>query len=470
MGCTKAGISWATMALDPFHDFTLDHVGYPDSNEGLSVVICQQSELAVSAPPGSSGTWSCLVTTWPESAAGLGPGNTVSLIDTSTNANTIPVTGEGAGVLGPCSVYSFEEGVGGFDEALPTLNTSINVAAWIVQATLAHWNAQNVIGSQMDVLTTAPFRRIASGFEVANETPKLYQSGSVCVGRTTQINRLEEKISSNDTEATLEGGPHNTLIKENTVRRVDLVPTKDASKKTRDKLDTAKYSKERILVCEGMMPPATMALARSRPDSLLWEAHKGCYCVDTMIDDVNTAACEETVDHVFKNKDMSGGGTAIGYQHTLPATSGSATGACSVTHRENWNSSWAFFAGLSPQSVLRVTSKVYYEIFPSVFEAVLAGLAAPSPAYDPVALSLYFKASRKLPPGAPVGENAHGDWWRKALGLLETAAPVVASMPGWGPMASEGMLYGARVGRAVGPSIQSAVDKALAKRRNRRKK
>lgn len=466
-GLTKAGAAWLTLVTDPFHDVTLDHVGYPDSNENLSVISCCQSELAISAPPGSSGTWSALVTTWPESNAGQGTSNTVSLLDTTTSSNQIASTGEGAGLLGPCSVYSFEEGIGGFNEALPTLNTSLNVDAWIVSAGLAHWNAQNVIANQMEQLTTAPFRRIASGFEVHNVTPELYLSGSVCVGRTSQTRTLEEKLTYNNKEVALEQSGLTRVGKLNS--RFVMEDHRFARHTNGQKFGATTYAKERCLVMEGQMPPATMALARSRPDSLLWEAKKGCLCVDTMIDENNEPSAERCLDHVFKNKDQASLGTAIGYQHIVGA-SAAGNDSVSVTHPDDFNSSWAFFSGLSHETVLRVTSKVYYEVFPSTFESLLAGLASPSPPYDPKALAVYFRVARRMPPGVPVGQNAHGDWWRKMLGLIDVAAPIISAVPGYGPLISEGLTLGSRVGKAYGPAIQSAVDKALARRKARRAK
>jgi len=97
----------------------------------------------------------------------------------------------------------------------------------------------------------------------------------------------------------------------------------------------------------------------------------------------------------------------------------------------------AYFTGLSNATILTIKVKIYVERAPTFSEANLAVLASPSAGYDVNALTLYARCVSELPVAVKVGDNASGDWWRSALSVLsKVAGPVGMAlntiMPGAG--------------------------------------
>jgi hypothetical protein len=82
----------------------------------------------------------------------------------------------------------------------------------------------------------------------------------------------------------------------------------------------------------------------------------------------------------------------------------------------------AFFTGLSQQTTLLVKLRVYVERAPSFKDYALAPLASPSAGYDINALQLYAQAINMLPCAVKVDENAAGDWFRAVVSVLKHAA------------------------------------------------
>lgn len=84
-------------------------------------------------------------------------------------------------------------------------------------------------------------------------------------------------------------------------------------------------------------------------------------------------------------------------------------------------------SGLSVETVLQVVVKATVEYFPEPTHPFECGLANFSPQYDPRAFILYHEAVRYLPYAVPVGQNAHGDFWRKVQSALQNAGRVVVA-------------------------------------------
>jgi hypothetical protein len=97
-----------------------------------------------------------------------------------------------------------------------------------------------------------------------------------------------------------------------------------------------------------------------------------------------------------------------------------------------FNTAGVFFTGLSNSTTLRLKMKVYVESAPGFLDTSLSVLATPSAPYDAKALELYSWALGVLPAAVHVSENAMGDWWKRVLGVLGSAAPQVGKF--FGPL------------------------------------
>ena len=113
---------------------------------------------------------------------------------------------------------------------------------------------------------------------------------------------------------------------------------------------------------------------------------------------------------------------------------------------------YAVFSGLSHETTLRVTVRMYFEEFPS-FTSENISMCTDSAAPDDRALQLYGYVLQQMAPGTPVGDNASGDWYKYVMKIL---GQVSQHLPALG-VALEPVLPGAAM-------IGSLVDTVLSKR------
>jgi len=95
------------------------------------------------------------------------------------------------------------------------------------------------------------------------------------------------------------------------------------------------------------------------------------------------------------------------------------------------------------------------ERMPGPTETDLVVLATPSAPFDPLALELYSRCIRDMPPGVPLSENPLGEWFANVLGKVSELAPVIGDAVGaFVPGAS---LIGKAVGAAarIGSGVAS---------------
>jgi len=81
--------------------------------------------------------------------------------------------------------------------------------------------------------------------------------------------------------------------------------------------------------------------------------------------------------------------------------------------------SGAYFTGLSEQTKLTLTLRVFVEVFPAAGNA-LVPLAHPSNPYDAKALQCYQEIMSHMRSGYRVDDNAFGDYFRKAIAVART--------------------------------------------------
>lgn len=223
----------------------------------------------------------------------------------------------------------------------------------------------------------ANYRVIAAGFEVTDTSAEINKQGSVTVYRLP-----------------------NRAVVGNTIL--------DDEKK----MDGVNLHIENMVSTTVNPPPATHNAMTLIPGAKIWEARKGCYVPLALHDEEMPVQRTTGGLLVMRAKDT---GDATADACSALATIGSVPKAFapSMGHN-NFQTSGAFFAGLNAAGTLRVTYKVYVEIFPNSYDNLIS-LATPSAMYDPHALEVYSAVMALMPFGTPVGNNANGDWFKQVL-------------------------------------------------------
>jgi hypothetical protein len=92
------------------------------------------------------------------------------------------------------------------------------------------------------------------------------------------------------------------------------------------------------------------------------------------------------------------------------------------------DTSGAYFTGLSDETVLTVTAKIYLETFLPP-RSPLVSLAHDSPPLDSAALQMINRLQRDLNPGYPLVDNDFGDFFRGiASSISRVAKPLASAM------------------------------------------
>jgi len=413
---TEDGARSLILSLDPFHDTNVFPIGLPDTRTDPSVVQVVKKTFNLSAPAGlSTGTWDCHIVSLPERQDwnGLNSGSTSGSCVVSQAGAVQPLgeiyydgtwhTKTATFPIAPMLAVAVNSGANTFPDIPKVIPTNL---------TFTDVNFNDYYFGQS--------RIVGSAFEVHNTTAELYKQGTVTVYRLPQtLIKTSSLILDYDTSNSgLPIGATNT---------------------------TAPCVTSRL-------PPSNPASALLLPDSKQWEAAYGAYCVDTFDHDRNVPETTENVNRVFALGDWAGGvGESAPFQEpsylpcifscVSPALAGApetgTTGYGAPCFKPiPRNSSGAYFSGLSPQTTLTLTVHYIVETFPSQ-PSPLVTLARPTPDYDPMFFKLYKEASRLLPPGVMVGENASGDFWDTCLGIIGDIAPVIGNaipIPGFGAL------------------------------------
>ncbi len=378
-GLSKDGGEWLTLALDPFHDYEHQISGYPDIDGSQTVVSCYQYQSVVTAPAGVAGNWDAHIFSLPQMSSqaltvGTESANWATFQEAAV-ANQV--------VAGPLNIMSNASG----QTLIPTIPAN---------GTFSYSNLPS--GTNATDLVDGCTRLIGMGFEVVNTTADLNKQGSVTVYRMPQYRDGNQIVWSNN------AGTFTASIAGERWRR----------------------------------PPSSVAEANLLKGSRTWAARKGCYCVCAQNSSENPLKQLST--HTQLISPASGPGAASvawASQLTTVGTSGSVSTATPTTTKSApFDTTGAFFIGLSNSSSLTVTVKFYVERAPTYAEKALAVLASPSAALDYYALELYAQAISTLPVGVPVDQNAFGDWWRGVLRVVKMVAPKLGlSLAPWLPAA-----------------------------------
>jgi hypothetical protein len=402
---TAAGKAWLLKALDPFHDYDLKTAGYPDAQGGLSVVSMRVSSTTITKPAAAAANWDCIVASLPINVYSSGAWASADVNNASSiDIETTPTQGMTVGSL---QINSADAGQPLFPNAGPAAWAPTNFAYTFLKT-------QNNINNSL-----LPGRVIAWGFEVHNTTSELYRQGTVTVGVMPQAVRRGMRYFHDDDGALAD----------------QWYPTVEAS-----------------------LPPATLADAMTYPNARAWEAKDGVYCAITQNGVENPVVPNSGAITLFFSASNRASGYAL-------AEEPPADYQAYNTQPIPYNTHFAYFTGLSNQTSLTVTQRVWLEEFPKHGDGLLPQ-STPSASYDLNALKLYGAVINHIPCGVPVGENGIGEFFRKVASIISRVAPALgmALSPVLGP---EMGLIGSTIGQVAG-GVEKLIPEG--KKREKRKR
>lgn len=391
------GCSWLKAYLDPFHDEVLSVKGMPDDITGKSVTVCVRKRINVTAPVNAAGgNWDCHVALTPvlyaddsvTSGAFIWRGGLAyeGKASGGMSGAFVPVATATSRAFQGVTVWSDAAGLPTFCEAggsLPTIQT---------------FNISDFVTNQENNANTA-FRMVAGGFEVENTTALLTENGDVTVYRQGQAIENRFVMSATSSAAT-------------TRAYVGMVESR-------------------------VLPPQTVDKAVSLVGSRSWSAKEGCYVPFRLTNiDVNPIA-KTTAKGILLSSpgDYPASVTGPNYlSYTLCQADLVPGGVFTITDlpavaTHSFDTSGAYFTGLSNSTTLSVYLRLYIEIFPFDDEKMVA-MAAPSPSSDPLALELAQRTALTMPSGVMRKDNDAGDFFRSVLKVASKVLPVIAPMAG----------------------------------------
>jgi len=393
---TKDGQAWLTTVCDPFHDNEHTCGGYPDGRVSHSYVLVQKESTDLKAP--TNGTWDCHISILPE-------------MFHYSNSH-----GEISTVSG---MYGVVDQVGEMKFHIPDVDTKNvpdlgNVVACSIPSGGATWNPLNetehktvnrewqALPSSNAALQEGCARVVAIAFEVHNTSSPLNRGGSVTTYRMPSGNTTEMHHMIDDAK----------------------VPTFDA--------DDLHY--------ESFMPPPYVTVAQRIPNARTWEAKDGCYVIGTFTYDDNDIIAPRFGRRTFYYNQNDADNPAIVFNLADKIYK-------SEFCMEPIDIAGAYFTNLPSETTLRLNVVRYLEVSPTPSSQTISA-AVKAPAYDSVALDMYFKLKNTFPSGVPVSENSAGDWWRKVVSGLKKIAPTVSGFVDKHFLGDKGYLTG--VTKALG--------------------
>lgn len=364
------GMSWLTVATDPFHDSEVSCDGYPDISTSRSLVQVFTKTITVNRGVlPNTNTWDMHVF--------LNPCTPSELTDPQRS---------GAFYITEFDHYgSFTNQVSGV--GVPFLYGGVNAVTVPTGTNLYGGSVFSAPGLQPPInLASGPFRLIACGFEVVNTTAELYKQGSMtCYKSPTGVNDV------------VLGHPNAPNI--NRWWQASLAAG----------------------------PPSSQADAALYPNSRTWEAKEGCYMVCTMNRSNNfhlPAVGRSAGLLISRPANTSGQPTTMWYPYITNTTTSPANELLP------FDVSGAIFTGLHPDSTMQVTVRYIMERVPSIAEPDLLVLTRTPAPYDPLALELYARTISLMPVGCMVKDNPLGEWFNDMLSTLGDIAPLVGRTVG----------------------------------------
>jgi len=404
---TPDGKEWLTCALDPFHDANHAIAGYPDTDMSKTIVSVRDFQTTVSRPAAvaEGSNWDCHIFNLPI----LGADSFCAC--TTTDYKKITYPADSSYLFSTLNIFSGAAG----STMWPTATSPITANAYLPTASISDLEAGSA-------------RVVALGWEVTNTTAVLNKQGAVTVYTIPQAK----------------------------------------SSHFWDWLDTPD-SVQGSLYAERLRAPAqTVSEAQLLRGTRTWDAAAGVYVVNTQSTVTNPIVGLGNPQLAFDPNSGPTGETCYlmttaGEAQKSPATALDPSAmSAPLVKTIPYNTTGAFFTGLSSETTLTVRLRVYLEQAPSpLSEPALSVLATPSAGYDVNALELYAQVMSILPCGVRVEDNASGDWWRSVLKVIKHVSPYVGAaltpwLPGAGIVGSAVQKLAGALGDASGDSSSKA--------------
>lgn len=362
-GMTTEGKNWLIRAVDPFHDLPVEVEGYPDGQIGNSVVQTIPLSMEISRPSvvPSTDNWDVMIYI----------DDSPSEVDSRSSYITRNMV-YGAGDLakqGYCRTGGLTVASGATGSNLTFLPSA--------GSTMAFTGLEVPDSSLLD-----PCRVIAQAFEVRNTTAELYKQGDCVV--------FEQPLNSTTYPVV--------------ISQVNSYPPTAAFNAYSAKVRT--------------FPPTSQQEATILPSSRRFEAREGCYVIgalETLDNEPAIPAPTASLQYAHADSPDSAwpdaGSTVYISGETSTIANFRLFGPRLITP---FGRRGAYFAGLSPETTLKINYKVTIERFPSSTSPVI-NFGRPTPLRDEVALTAYTEILNRMPVGVPVDENGLGDWFTGAV-------------------------------------------------------
>ncbi len=384
--------------VDPFHDDPIDLRGAPSSLSSSSAMLTLKQETTITAADFSITTpgakWAVNIAMFPNvneqaTYSGLMTG------PATINCGGVPaVTQSPQATLFPLTFSAVEHTAGNETTYTHDPASAVPVFQGLSNSAIATYtDGDGYIVSRL-------LRMVGCAFEVVNETPDIYQQGSVTVYEYPNVSQ-------------------NTRVTAHWV---------GSGLNQRDE-----FCQVRTMA----MPPTNLASATINPNSKTWKAKDGCYVIGRptkteqhfrrlmatpilYVGNKPTVGDTEPWNYAFITK------TGV---NLYPAPSNVPL----IDTVFDYNVSGAYFQGLSVDyGTLRVRYKTFWEIVPSVSDSTLVPLARPTLVYRSDVAQLVEEIFRKMPVGVPQTWNPKGEMWRKILsvvGEIATASsPIISAL------------------------------------------
>jgi len=395
-GLSEEGKLGLIQLFNPLMDFEQRRVGFAgNADESASVVQVIKKSVVLSAPPGTTTTWSANIFNTPicvpqVHAAGYRMGNKDLLRGPTTGNN-----------IGPFVALTAPAG-----HDLSVNNAALDPSVFVVPSTFCPDSIPIVTAAgEASSYFSGTSQIIGMGFEVHDTTAEIFKQGSITCYRVPQTPIFDTNFAHSCAIA----GPINALTE----------------------IDSNGFGTEHDVADVPGNTGAAMLLHGSRQ----WEAREGAMVVPSLIDNTIPVTDLDSVFTVIKTgtyvdavPPASGGGSIPAEQITqsllapaynLVVGTVAGTGAKvldAITEPplqkyNNFNSSGLLIEGLAQQATILLTTIMYIERYPTVNDVALVVLASPSPKLDPMMMVLYSQIMRELPVAVKVCDNADGDWF-----------------------------------------------------------
>lgn len=428
---TEEGCAWLKTALDPFHDYEIPHLsGYPDLNSDSSLVYEIKQEITIDNSDLPAGNWDCHIAAVPLAFAPAGVSSCKHIVNGGQGTGTMRYGG------------TWPAGHGDRVDGTAIWKAASGSQTFNPAETAADWQLQNLsiddFIAQDANSDLAQMRVIAVGFEVVNTTATLHQQGAVtCYKYSNNPSKRNVRMVSNVS---------------------GFAPDSSANA----------YPSSSAEIFRA--PPQTVAQAKALTGSRTWQAKEGAYVVPTLCTENNDPQPVTNGPYIItSNLGLLGFDSMADKGLTVAMVAGAVVDNDTQLQPAlftPFSTSGAYFTGLSEETSLTVTMRMYVERFPGLADLALASLAEPSSAFDPLAIELYSRLQRTLPPAVPVNYNSFGKWFKM---IANTAKDEIKStLPKVLPKA--GAAIGAAMGGPSGEIIGERAGEALVKMANKKTK